>query len=277
LNADETRIPDWGGEVSEEVSRAELHLLHQGQQTAKPTVLLLCPGFSGDGSAMAAEKPWMDFAKKNDFWLVGLSFASPSAVAVKKRGYYYASSGSHQQTLSGLRELTGSTDVNVYLVGFSGGAHFAARFARSYPDETIGFAALGAGKLGNASLPSSFTIKAMHWPASLIGCGELDGRLSGAFQYFAEAREDGIRSAWVEVPNAAHTRSLEFETLARSHLLGLLDAKTTGYYRYRGISPVVPPTHTQFPSLFDWFPSMAAGQQAVQLGLTPSQSSSKKD
>lgn len=64
--------------------------------------LLLASGYNSDGTFLIKKTEWIEFAKKHDLILVGLSFASNTDDLTNGKGYYYASKGSGQVFLDGL-------------------------------------------------------------------------------------------------------------------------------------------------------------------------------
>lgn len=99
-------------------------------------VLVLAPGYNGNAEYLIRQPAWQDFAKPNQLGLVGLSFASDEELFRSGRGYYYASQGSGDLLLEGLRKVFGK-DLPVLLYGFSGGAHFTSRFTEWKPERVL--------------------------------------------------------------------------------------------------------------------------------------------
>ena len=90
-------------------------------------VLVLSPGVNGSGESLIRSPTWQQFAQQNHLGLVGLSFASQEKMILDGTGYYYASKGSGEKLLEGIRKIYGK-DLPLLLYGFSGGAHFTSRF-----------------------------------------------------------------------------------------------------------------------------------------------------
>ena len=90
-------------------------------------VLILSPGCNGNGESLIRSPAWQEFASEHHLGLVGLSFSSPEKAIHDGTGYYYASKGSGEKLLEGIRKIYGK-DLPLLLYGFSGGAHFTSRF-----------------------------------------------------------------------------------------------------------------------------------------------------
>lgn len=67
--------------------------------------LLLASGYNSDGTFLIKKTEWIEFAKKHELILVGLSFASNTDDLTNGKGYYYASKGSGQVFLDGLDKI----------------------------------------------------------------------------------------------------------------------------------------------------------------------------
>lgn len=87
------------------MTRAELQ--HVATVPNPKAVLVLCPGFNGSGENLIRSPKWIAFAKKNRLGLVGLSFASPIPALHDGTGYYYASKGSGEKLVEGIRKIYG--------------------------------------------------------------------------------------------------------------------------------------------------------------------------
>jgi hypothetical protein len=116
------------------MQRADLYYIPS--DTEITGVLVLCPGQNGSGEGMLKEQAWQQFAQIHHLGLVGLSFASEDLSPEHQTGYYYASKGSGQILLDGIRQIYGKNLPMVFF-GFSGGALFTSYFLEWKPEMVI--------------------------------------------------------------------------------------------------------------------------------------------
>ena len=172
-------------------------------------------------------------------WLVGLSFASasPDALALRAAsqattrfpplvgasssdplhdgtGYYYASKGSGDKLVEGIRKIYGK-DLPLLLYGFSGGAHFTSRFEEWAPSRVIAWCADSAGWW---DLPQHHTAN----PPGIVACGENDPRYGASLSYFKQGRAAGKPWIWVSLPKIGHQASPAMEEFARKYFEAVL-------------------------------------------------------
>lgn len=105
------------------------------------------------------------------------------------------------------------------MYGFSGGAHFVARFAEWVPDRVAGFCAYSAAWWDD---PKSLK----NAPLGIIACGENDERLGASMSYFLDGRKLNRKWVWVKIPNVGHTRSLELDDFVRDFFKCILNKAT---------------------------------------------------
>jgi len=186
------------------------------QTDFKPkAVLILCPGVNGNGGNWVRERAWQDYAKKEQFGLAGLSFASPMRLLPLGRGYYYAGQGSGQALLACLRQAYGEPLPPLLLFGFSGGAHFTARFAEWMPERIAAWCAYSAAWWDDP-LPDN------NSPPGIVACGKQDERLQATLDYFYKGRELGNKWLWVELPRTGHERDVRLEEFVRLYFLSVV-------------------------------------------------------
>ena len=188
--------------------------------------LVLAPGSNGDGEGMTTDAHWIRFAENKRLMLVGLAFASSTDALHDGTGYYYASKGSGKLLLDALDRLTGKP-LPVLLYGFSGGAHFTARFAEWKPERVTAWCAYSAG-WWDTPVPSS------SHPFGIIACGESDGRLGASLFYFKAGRAVGRPWLWVGVPGSAHVQDARVAAFARDAFAVVLDGMPQPDTRGRG-------------------------------------------
>lgn len=202
--------------------RAELAVAEHPRPVA---VLVLAPGSNGDGAGMVSDIGWLTFAEDQRLMLVGLSFASDAAALRDGTGYYYASKGSGKLLLDTLDRLAGKP-LPVLLYGFSGGAHFTARFAEWKPSRVAAWCAYSAG-WWDVPAPSA------PRPFGIVACGESDERLGASLFYFKAGRAAGRPWLWVGLPGSAHAEDARVAAFAREAFAAVLEG-TRGPDKHKG-------------------------------------------
>ena len=196
------------------MSRADLYV---ARTAANPrAVLLLCPGFNGDGGNLVRQRAWQEFARTNNLVLCAISFASPGEEILTRRGYYQASQGSGDVLLRGLRLGLGR-DLPVLVYGFSGGAHFTASLVNWKPERILSWCADSAAWWEEPSLhPAAI-------PPGIVACGDADAARYGAsLTYFAQGRALGRPWTWVSLSGAEHVWSAPLDQFVRAYFAALL-------------------------------------------------------
>jgi hypothetical protein len=219
------------------MSRADLYYVAPVEDLR--AVLILSPGCNGNGESLARSPVWQEFAKRNHLGLVGLSFASasPDALALRAAsqattrslplvvasssdplhdgtGYYYASKGSGDKLLEGIRRIY-RKDLPLLLYGFSGGAHFTSRFEEWAPSRVIAWCADSAGWWDEPK-PSGIS------PPGIVACGDQDPRYGATLSYFKQGRAAGKPWLWVSLPKIGHQPSPALEDFARKYFEAVL-------------------------------------------------------
>lgn len=164
---------------------------------------------------MAIDVNWRRFAEEKSLMLVGLSFASEISALHNGTGYYYAKNGSGKLLLDTLDRLT-EKPLPVLLYGFSGGAHFTARFVEWKPQRVAAWCAYSAG-WWDVPLPSACM------PLGMIACGEEDGRLGASLFYFKKGRAIGKPWLWVGLPGNGHVQDGRVGAFAREYFAAVLE------------------------------------------------------
>lgn len=179
--------------------------------------LVLCPGCNGSGEGLIHQPVWQRFAKKHKLGLVGLSFASDTLLLMNGRGYYYASKGSGDLLLDGIRKIYGKR-IPLLLYGISGGAHFTARFVEWKPDQVVAWCAYSAGWWDEPK-------QAKKNPPGIIACGDYDERYGASLIYFKQGRALGKSWLWVSLPQTGHGYSGVLEDFVRKYFAAVLNEK----------------------------------------------------
>lgn len=205
---------------AENMTRAELHYL---KNVASPeAVLVLCPGVNGNGRAFLDSKAWRDFSRKEQLGIVALSFASPFSAIHDGTGYYYASKGSGQVLLDGIRRIFGR-DLPLVLCGFSGGAHFTSRFTEWKPERVRVWCAYSAGWWDEPEA-------ALITPPGIVACGDADYRYGASIIYFKQGRAAGKPWIWVSLGGVGHTGSPVLEQFIREYFSAILSGVQKGVW-----------------------------------------------
>ena len=189
---------------TKEISRAEFNIISPQHPRA---VLVLAPGYNGDGKTFLTETNWTAFARRQNWALVAVSFSSPVDLLKKNEGYYAAGKESGKMLFSAL-DKAGIGGLPLFLFGFSGGARFVSSFAINFPAPVAGWAA-------HAPCDSEEEIHA-GGPPGIVACGADDFRLGASLSRFQRHRKQDWPVTWIEIPGNAHARSPAFEDFVRA-------------------------------------------------------------
>jgi pimeloyl-ACP methyl ester carboxylesterase len=190
------------------MTRADIYCLKTQREPA--AVLVLCPGLNGNGKTYLSAPQWTAYAERLNLGLAGLSFASDVDDLKTGSGYYYASKGSGKLLLDGIRAYY-KKDMPLLLYGFSGGAHFTARFAEWSPERVIAWCACAAGWWDKPSKSSA------GFPPGIVACGAEDERLAASQNYFWDGRELGRPWLWIDIKGMGHSSSAELDAFVMSY------------------------------------------------------------
>jgi len=197
------------------LQRADIYVL---QLTEHPVaVLVLSPGFNGDGKQWIENRVWQQFAEQRNLALVGLSFASDGNLLQKGQGYYYPSQGSGQLLLDGIDQAFHQS-LPLLLYGFSGGAHFTSGFATWKPERVLGWCAYSAEWWEKPAAGDSS-------PPGLVICGDEDERYGASLLYFKQGRALGKPWLWLSVAQNGHSIATPAENFVRDYFAALLDSE----------------------------------------------------
>jgi len=197
------------------MNRADLHIWNP---TKKPqAVLVLSPGYNGNGITLIRKKEWQKFALDHSLALVGLSFASDFENIPPETGYYHASQNSGQLLLQGLKKAFGK-DLQLLLYGFSGGAHFTSRFVEWKPERVIAWCSYSAA-WWDEPRPAEVN------PMGIVACGEKDFRLGASLVYFKQGRASGKPWLWVGIPGNDHSPAQQMESFVRNYFEAVLNSR----------------------------------------------------
>ena len=213
-------------------------------------ILIVCPGVNGSGERVIRQGKWQAFARCHQLGLVGLSFASKVSLLQDGRGYYYASQGSGQLLLDGLRKIYGK-DLPVLLYGISGGAHFTSRFVEWSPKRVVAWCAYSAAWWDDPK-------DSEQNPPGLVACGDQDARYGASLMYFKQGRALGKPWLWISLPGVGHQGYPPLEDFVREYFLGILDGRHAhgGWVDVDLKTTVDSDQAVQLPSLTAWLPDI---------------------
>lgn len=167
-------------------------------------------GMGGTGKGAGGFSSWAQ--KRSDCIVLGPTFPSD--------GYQFLQKDSDTQLLKLMEELgkRHRLQPKAFVVGFSGGAQFAHRFAHAHPEKVVGVAAHSAGSWSTGGQWGEVNAAARGIP-QLVTCGLDDtskmapqapfGRLEWAQAYARKLEADGyaLLTAWI--PRTSHSLSPE--------------------------------------------------------------------
>lgn len=179
--------------------------------------LLLASGYNSDGIFLIKKPEWREFAERLGLIPVGLSFASELPNLRDGTGYYYASEGSGKVLLDGLEKIAGG-ELPIYMFGFSGGAHFVARFAEWKPERVGAFCAYAAGWWDSPR-------RIKNAPCAIIACGDGDERLKACFDHFLRGRRLGRKWTWIKLADTGHSHSEKLDEFVRKYFEAVMEEK----------------------------------------------------
>jgi len=211
-------------------------------------VLVLCPGYNGNGTGLIQQKAWQEFAVSENLGLMGIHFESPVNLLSECQGYYQASKGSGEILLASIRKIYGR-DLPILIFGFSGGAHFTTRLIAWKPENILGWCAQGAGVL-DEPVPSKSN------PPGIMACGGDDTRLGGALIFFKQGRAAQKPWLWIEVPKTGHAMSAKLDNFIRSYFKVLLHpaSDASAWVDIDLMKEISATEAQQKPSLSGWLP-----------------------
>ena len=211
---------------SEGVSVASLDYLGDVPKQKAEGILVLLPGYNGNGAKMLLEPKWRNFARENNLILGAFTFVSDPDLLREGGGYYDTAKCSGDAAVDALRRIGGGK-LPVFIYGFSGGAHFAANFAESHPRAVRGWCAASFDEKNRAK-PKIDNVK--NRPPGIVACGTADSRIDSARNYYFKGRKAERKWTWLEVPGLAHARSDAVESFARNYFIALLNRKEKGVW-----------------------------------------------
>ena len=198
--------------------------LDDGNKPAR-AILLLAPGWNGDGRGMANDHDWQDFARAHQLAIVALQFQSLE----KSTPYHVVEAGSGQALLKALTTLATDSkhpelaNAPLLMWGHSAGGQFDYGFACFRPGRVIAFAAIKGGYYD-----SKFNALVRQVPAVFI-IGEKDERyrIDNITKLFTENRR--ADALWCVATEPGHGHDIgKSNDLIRPFLAGVLAKRLAG-------------------------------------------------
>ena len=180
----------------------------------KEGVLLLVPGFNGDGRMFLQEPIWTHFADQEDLILVSPSFHTTLEEIQANEGYYNPKLWSGDATLSALDKIaakTGAKTDRILIFGFSAGAHFTNGFVLWKPERVKAFVCYSAAWW---QAPTA----ALHDLPGLVMCGEDDERYNASLAFMRQGQELGLPWIWRSYKGTEHVMTPKIAKMAQAFL-----------------------------------------------------------
>ncbi|MDR0536254.1 MAG: hypothetical protein LBG65_07935 [Puniceicoccales bacterium] len=224
--------------VAEGMTKAELKYWEVPKNCAG--VLVLCPGWNGDGGHWIKNAGWREFARKHNFALVGLSFVSPDGHEAEPMAYHHAEKGSGKLLFEGLEKIMGGgsgvgktgaeggaeksaagrdgrmAPPPVILFGFSRGGQFAMSVAEHFPDKVRAWGATGAAGVPPEKKILEGVADAKMAPPGVVICGLDDSNAGAATENFLARLRLRRRVCWLGVPGVEHAVNARAEVWTRA-------------------------------------------------------------
>jgi pimeloyl-ACP methyl ester carboxylesterase len=194
--------------IPRKMSRADVYV---ARPVPRPKgVLVLCPGWNGNGASLAQDPNWLKLAKENDLGVLGISFASDPEKFYEGHIYYHADQGSGQVLLDAVRKAFNG-DLPIVIYGFSAGADFVSHFIQWKPDRVAAWCAYSPAWYIDPAPGTKL-------PPGLVACGDHDPRLGAALTYFKRGRAAANKWLWIGVPDSAHSAEPAVLDFVRAYL-----------------------------------------------------------
>lgn len=187
-----------------------------GASLSPRAVLVLCPGFNGNGEGLVRQPVWQEFASTNHLALCAISFVSSEAEVRAVRGYIQAPRGSGDLLFKAIR-LGFGRDLPILIYGFSCGGHFALSVADWRPAQVLGWCAY------SATWWEEPQVSAKNFPPGIVACGDEDAANYGtSTTFFAKGRASNLPWAWISLGHTGHVWSKPLDGFVRAYFAALL-------------------------------------------------------
>ena len=175
------------------------------QKTIKPRyILVLTPGFNGDGGRFLQHQQWRNFAKQSGGAMVACTYiAMPEQTPDEIKNYVHYAAAQHgsgaalESAIDQFDELDPAhslKDLPLLIYGHSAGGQFAYGFTCHNPKRMIGFAAAKGGYYYPEPIEGTYKV-----PGLLISGGQdLARRKNEIRSLFESHRKQGAPWCWME-------------------------------------------------------------------------------
>lgn len=204
--------------TTETLERADLYFRDALDPDVEPAaILILAPGRNGNGLKLINRPEWIEFARKNQILLCGLSFASQKKFTTEC--YSNADSGSADLLISGIEEISRKrsfAEIPLICYGFSAGARFVASFVESNPHRILAWCGYAVGRWEEVN-------DTAVCPPGVVASGQWDAVCYHAsLLYFQQGRKLGKPWMWLSIGKTGHTRSVALDEFVREFFIEML-------------------------------------------------------
>ena len=171
----------------------------QNKQARHP-YLIMVPGLNGQGQDFA-NQTFKDFANREGFIIIAPSFVFDEKNWEGKTSYQYPSAWSGKafnDIFNSFDSKQGMMPSRIYMLGFSAGAQFVARYALLYPDYVTACAVNAAGETDD---PSKYQATKFY---VAVGSQDEDDRKQAAQNFYTLAQKLGIDVTFKQYDNIGH-------------------------------------------------------------------------
>jgi poly(3-hydroxybutyrate) depolymerase len=206
LTAFSVRAATWDCEIKPKASdnfiKAEFRLWLDDGAPAPRALLVVLPGWQGDGRGYVTNASWQTFARKHKLGILSLKFQSEE----NGPAYHTVEGGSGDALFAALRKLATDSkqpavaDARLLIWGHSAGGQVAYGLGCFKPERVIGFAAIKGGYYHSKFNPRVRQIPAMFF----IGERDQDFRRENITKLFEDNRGSGALWCVTTEPRAGH-------------------------------------------------------------------------
>ena len=200
------RAATWDCEIkpkaSDNFTKAEFRLWLDDGAPAPRALLVVLPGYQGDGRGNATNASWQSFARKHKLGILGVKFQCQE----NGPSYHSVEGGSGDALFAALRKLATDSkqpavaDARLLVWGHSAGGQVAYGLGCFKPDRIIAFAAIKGGYYNSKFNPRVRQIPAMFF----IGEKDEDFRRENITKVFEDNRGSGALWCITIEPKAGH-------------------------------------------------------------------------
>lgn len=173
--------------------------------------VILVPGLNGKGDSIL-DQTWINYAEQKNKIIIAPSFVFEGEKAFQtEKSYQYPKAWSGGALKAVLKQFSdkGYHISSLYMMGFSAGAQFVARYAFLYPQQVKKCAIIASG--GNDKITKRVPVKFFYG----IGKNDASHRRSFADTFEKEAKSKHISVIKKEYGNAGHNLTQEMQNDVR--------------------------------------------------------------